>query len=145
MDIVDRATRSRIMSGIRGKDTRPELQVRSFLHRAGLRFCLHPKLPGKPDLVFPRFRTALFVHGCFWHRHEGCRLATTPSSNTLFWQKKFTENVNRDARKERQLEGLGWRVLVVWACELNDRELGRLATRIRKGATRGRSLGKPKR
>ena len=145
MDIVDRATRSRMMSGIRGKDTRPELMVRSFLHRAGLRFRLLPKLPGKPDLVFPRFRTAVFVHGCFWHRHEGCRFATIPTSNALFWQKKFTENVLRDARKEQQLEELGWRVLIVWACQLNDRELGKLATRIRKGATRGSSLGKARR
>jgi DNA mismatch endonuclease (patch repair protein) len=142
MDIVDRATRSRMMSGIRGKDTKPELQVRSFLHRAGLRFRLHVKLPGKPDLVFPRFRTAVFVHGCFWHRHEGCRFAATPASNALFWQKKFTENVVRDARKEKQLADLGWRVLIVWACQLNERELGKLATRIRKGMVGGRSLGK---
>ncbi|MFC3716506.1 very short patch repair endonuclease [Luteimonas soli] len=134
MDVVDRATRSRMMSGIRGKDTKPELAVRSFLHRAGLRFRLHARLPGKPDLVLPRYRTAVFVHGCFWHRHEGCRYATTPASNVEFWQEKFAANVQRDARAKQQLEEAGWRVETVWACQLGEAELSRLADRIRNNA-----------
>ncbi|GAB3309970.1 very short patch repair endonuclease [Luteimonas notoginsengisoli] len=138
MDVVDRATRSRMMSGIRGKDTKPELAVRSFLHRAGLRFRLHAKLPGKPDLVLPRYETVVFVHGCFWHRHEGCRYATTPASNVEFWQEKFAGNVQRDARVKRQLEEAGWRVETVWACQLGEQELAGLADRIRNGAPAGR-------
>jgi DNA mismatch endonuclease (patch repair protein) len=132
MDIVDRATRSRMMSGIRGKDTKPELIVRSFLHRAGLRFRLHAKLPGKPDLVFPKYRTVVFVHGCFWHRHEDCRYATTPASNPGFWQEKFAANVRRDAKVRQQLEDLDWRVLVIWGCQLNEQSLKGLSKEIRK-------------
>lgn len=141
MDVVDRVTRSRMMSGIRGKDTKPELVVRSFLHRAGLRFRLHVKLPGKPDLVFPKFRTVVFVHGCFWHRHPGCRYTTTPANNADFWRVKFAANVARDERVTRQLEEQGWRVLVVWACELEERKLLKLAATIRKG-NRGQGNGK---
>lgn len=122
-----------MMAGIRGKDTAPELAVRRFLHRAGLRFRLHARLPGKPDLVFPRYRVALFVHGCFWHRHPGCRYTTTPASNAAFWQQKFAENVSRDARVQRQLETLGWQVHVVWACQLSERELSALVATIRAG------------
>jgi DNA mismatch endonuclease (patch repair protein) len=133
MDVVDRATRSRMMSGIRGKNTKPELVVRSYLHRSGLRFRLHSKLPGKPDLVLPRYRAAVFVHGCFWHRHEGCRFTTTPASNAKFWAKKFADNVRRDAKVTAQLEKLGWRVLVIWACQLNESNLKGLAREIRKG------------
>lgn len=121
------------MAGICGKDTAPELAVRRFLHRAGLRFRLHARLPGKPDLVFPRYRVALFVHGCFWHRHPGCRYTTTPASNAAFWRQKFAENVSRDARVQRQLETLGWQVHVVWACQLSERELGALVATIRAG------------
>ncbi|MCX7513443.1 very short patch repair endonuclease [Frateuria hangzhouensis] len=133
MDIVDRPTRSRMMSGIRGKNTMPELTVRSFLHRAGLRFRLHAKLPGKPDLVFPKYRTVVFVHGCFWHRHEDCRYATTPASNPEFWQHKFAANVRRDAKVREQLAELGWRALVIWACQLNEPRLRALAMEIRQG------------
>ena len=138
MDVVDRATRSRMMSGIRGKDTKPELIVRSFLHRAGLRFRLHAKLPGKPDLVLPKHRAAVFVHGCFWHRHEGCRYATTPANNAAAWQEKFAANVRRDAKVRQQLEELGWRVLVIWSCELDERRLAKLAAAIKQDAPRGR-------
>lgn len=142
MDVVDQVTRSRMMSGIRGKDTKPELIVRSFLHRAGLRFRLHVKLPGKPDLVLRKYRTAIFVHGCFWHRHEDCRYATTPASNAKFWREKFAGNVQRDAQVKRQLEEQGWRVEVVWSCQLSQSELAKLASRIRKNATRGGGNGK---
>jgi DNA mismatch endonuclease (patch repair protein) len=132
MDVVDKATRSRMMSGIRGKDTQPERTVRSFLHRAGYRFRLHAKLPGKPDLVLPKYRTAVFVHGCFWHRHEGCRFCTTPANNALVWQEKFADNVRRDAKVRQQLEALGWKVLVVWSCELDSSSLQELAQKIRR-------------
>ena len=130
MDVVDRATRSRMMSGIRGRDTKPEKQVRSFLHRAGLRFRLHAPLPGKPDLVFPKHHAVVFVHGCFWHRHVGCRYATMPSSNAEFWQAKFDANVARDNRVSRQLRKEGWRVFVVWECRLSSSVLDSLARKI---------------
>ena len=98
-DIVDPETRSRMMSGIKGKNTRPELALRRALHARGFRYRLHDKrLPGKPDLILPRFRAAIFVHGCFWHRHEGCKYATTPATRPEFWQAKFRENAERDQR-----------------------------------------------
>jgi len=107
-DFLSPAERSDRMSRIRGKDTQPELTLRKVLHRLGLRYRLHGAgLPGKPDLVFPRYRTVVFVHGCFWHRHDGCNIATTPKSNTPFWLEKFEKNVARDARVATQLEALG--------------------------------------
>lgn len=106
------------MSGIRSRDTRPELAVRSLLHRMGFRFRLHRKdLPGKPDIVLPRYRVALFVHGCFWHQHSGCPLASNPSSNTVYWTPKLLRNLERDAENRAALEALGWRTGVVWECE----------------------------
>ena len=105
------------MSKVRQKNTTPELVVRKLLHAAGLRYVLHPRaLPGSPDLVFPKHRTALFVHGCFWHGHD-CRAGRSPSSNTSFWAAKIAENRSRDARKAAQLASQGWRVLVVWECQ----------------------------
>jgi DNA mismatch endonuclease, patch repair protein len=131
-DIVDRVTRSRMMSGIRGKDTRPELAVRRYLHREGLRFRLHdPKLAGKPDIVLPRYRVVVDVRGCFWHCHDGCRNATRPKSNSAFWTDKLRANVERDARNVAALEALGWRVFVVWECEAgNEDNLRRLVSMI---------------
>jgi DNA mismatch endonuclease (patch repair protein) len=133
MDVVDRATRSRMMSGIRGKDTKPELLVRRALHASGLRFRLHRKdLPGKPDIVLPRYQAAVLVHGCFWHRHTGCRYATTPSTNTAFWQNKLDGNAERDARQLRELRRLGWRTFVVWECQAHSLAfLDRLVAKIR--------------
>ena len=119
------------MSGIRGKNTKPELVVRSFLHRAGLRFRLHTQLPGKPDLVFPKYRTVVLVHGCYWHRHKGCRFATTPASNAAFWNEKFAANVRRDTVVKKVLRELGWQVRVIWACQLQERKLTTLEKRIR--------------
>ncbi len=136
-DIVDAATRSRMMANIRSKNTKPERIVRSFLHRAGLRFRLHADLPGKPDLVLPKYHAVVFVHGCFWHRHEGCRFATTPASNTAFWQEKFADNVRRDAGVEQQLKEMGWRVLVIWSCELDATRLEKLADVIVNEVKRG--------
>lgn len=124
MDIVDRQTRSRMMSGIRSRNTKPEILVRSWMHRHGLRFRLHRSdLPGTPDLVFPKYRTALFVHGCFWHRHPGCRFATTPRTNTRFWRLKFRANVRRDRMNLAALRQLGWHVVTVWECEIDARHL----------------------
>lgn len=119
VDVVDQATRSRMMSGIQGKNTKPELLVRKYLHLRGLRFRLHvKKMPGTPDLVFPKYKTVVFVHGCFWHRHTGCKFATNPSSREHFWANKLSENVARDAYQIAILTELGWRVFVVWECEL---------------------------
>jgi DNA mismatch endonuclease, patch repair protein len=118
-DTVDYATRSRMMAGIHGANTRPERLLRSGLHRAGYRFVLHSaRLPGRPDIVLPKFRTAILVHGCFWHAHGGCRYYRVPATREVFWRKKFASNVARDARNVAELRGDGWRVLVVWECAL---------------------------
>lgn len=121
MDIFTSEKRSAIMSRIRSKDTRPELRVRKAAHAMGLRFRLHKKtLPGTPDLVFKSRRIALYVHGCFWHRHGGCRLATHPKSNVEFWAAKFDRNVSRDAMVKHDMDALGWRVVVIWECETKN-------------------------
>lgn len=123
VDIVDLQTRSRMMSAIRGQDTKPEIQLRKALHAAGLRFRLHRKdLPGRPDLVLPQYGAAVFVHGCFWHRHQGCRFATDPATRPEFWQKKFAGNVERDRRSAIELQRMGWRVATIWECAI--RKLG---------------------
>ena len=112
-----------MMAAIRGKDTKPEMVVRRFLHRAGFRFRLHVKdLPGKPDIVLPRYRTVILVHGCYWHRHPGCHFATTPKTNSAFWLDKFEKNVERDRRNVEQLEKAGWRVIIAWECEVKSPE-----------------------
>lgn len=121
VDVVDRRTRSRMMASIGPTNTAPEIAVRRYLHAAGLRFRLHDKgLPGRPDVVLPGHRVAIFIHGCFWHRHPGCRYATTPASNATFWHDKFKSNVRRDKAKRELLEQQGWTVLVVWECEARD-------------------------
>ncbi|MGP1308875.1 MAG: very short patch repair endonuclease [Phycisphaerales bacterium] len=127
--------RSWNMSRIRGKDTKPELLVRSLIHRMGYRFRLHVAgLPGKPDVVLPRLRTVIFVHGCFWHRHAGCPKAYTPKSRTEFWQRKFDCNVERDQAAVDALSAMEWRVLTVWECELAD--ISRLRRRLRAALRR---------
>lgn len=137
-DIVDRATRSRMMSGIRGKNTKPELIVRSHLHRSGLRFRLHRKLPGRPDLVLPKYGAAVFVNGCFWHGHD-CGAFRIPKTRSDFWEAKIMGNRARDARVNLELRRLGWKTFTVWECELRNQSdsnlsktLNRLAARIRK-------------
>jgi DNA mismatch endonuclease (patch repair protein) len=121
MDHLDPEQRSANMSKVRGRNTSPEVRVRRVAHRMGLRFRLHREdLPGTPDLVFPKHRLALFVHGCFWHRHPACRRASTPSTRTEFWNTKFAANVTRDERQQAELRSAGWRVLVIWECELKD-------------------------
>ncbi len=109
------------MSRIGPKDTKPEMVVRRLVHALGYRFRLHRRdLPGSPDLVFPRLRKVVFVHGCFWHRHPGCKKATSPKTRVDFWQRKFSMNVDRDARKEDELRKQGWDVRTVWECETRD-------------------------
>lgn len=119
MRIPTTPQRSRMMSSIRGKDTRPERTLRTLLFAEGFRYRLHVRsLPGSPDLVLPKYKAVIFVHGCFWHRHENCRYATTPKANGEFWSRKFEGNVARDARHIEQLRKLGWRVAIVWECAL---------------------------
>jgi DNA mismatch endonuclease (patch repair protein) len=119
-DRISRQKRSWNMSRIRGRNTKPELIVRSLLHRMGFRYRLHVRtLPGCPDIVLPKYKVILLVHGCFWHRH-GCKSTATPKSNTLFWKTKFDGNVARDAVVVKQLRACGWRVLTIWACKVND-------------------------
>ena len=123
-DIVDPATRSRMMSGIGGRNTKPELVVRKALFAAGFRFRLHRKdLPGRPDIVLPGRRIAVFVHGCFWHAHRGCRYAKTPASRREIWEAKLAANVERDRRAIDALLSAGWRVLVVWECATRSAEM----------------------
>ena len=123
-DRISRAHRSWNMSRIKSRDTAPEKMVRSSLHRAGFRFRLHPKgLPGKPDIVLPKYRTAIFVHGCFWHRHQGCRFAYTPKTRKRFWLNKLLANRARDRRKTLELQTLGWNVVTIWECEASCPDL----------------------
>ncbi len=120
VDTLTPAQRSERMSRIRSRDTKPEIALRKALHGLGFRFRLRKTgLPGKPDLVLPKYRCVIFVHGCFWHRHPECKVATTPKSNTGFWVEKFTRNVERDRRVSRQLEDDGWHVIVVWECDVD--------------------------
>lgn len=122
-DTLTAAARSALMSRIRGTNTKPEIVVRSLLHRMGFRFSLHRRdLPGSPDIVLPRHATVVFVHGCFWHRQARCKGATTPNSRVDFWQDKFAKNVARDKRNRRDLRRLGLKVGVVWECELKKPE-----------------------
>jgi len=120
-DVVDKPTRSRMMAGIKGRNTKPELRLRTLLHSAGFRYRIHAdNLPGKPDLVFRRHHAVILVQGCFWHRHSGCRWATTPASNAGFWAEKLGKNVERDVRNISELQALGWRVGTVWECALRQ-------------------------
>lgn len=129
-DIVSAEKRSEMMSGIRSKDTRPELQVRQYLHSRGFRFRLHdPKLPGKPDIVMSKRGTVIFVHGCFWHWHD-CRYFKLPMSRTPFWREKLAGNKQRDSQNRMKLEEMGWRVIVVYECALRDSPAATLANLV---------------
>lgn len=131
MDRLDKSRRSWNMGRIKGRDTVPEIAVRSILHRAGFRFRLHRKdLPGRPDIALPGRKIVIFVHGCFWHRHKGCKYSYTPKSNVAFWQDKFESNVARDRKNAKDLKAVGWRVVVVWECEIGKPEL--LEARLKK-------------
>lgn len=120
-DIVSPAKRSLMMAGIKGKNTKPEILIRSALHRKGFRFRIHQKsLPGNPDLVFPKYKAVVFVHGCFWHGHT-CSLFKMPSTRTEFWENKIAGNRSNDAKKEGELRASGWRILVIWECSLRGK------------------------
>lgn len=134
-DTLDPVDRSARMARIRGKDSKPELVVRSLVHNMGFRYRLHRKdLPGTPDLVFGGRRKVIFVHGCFWHRHADpeCRLARLPKSRLDFWGPKLERNVERDAENSRRLQLLGWRELVIWECQIGRPKLPELAERVRE-------------
>ncbi|WP_231941763.1 very short patch repair endonuclease [Candidatus Desulfovibrio trichonymphae] len=121
MDKISRETRSRNMANIKGKNTKPEKLVRSVLHGMGFRFRLHvKKLPGSPDIVLPRYKSLIFVHGCFWHGHEGCKRATIPTTRADFWRTKISSNKERDAQNLADLAKLGYRCLIIWQCEMKD-------------------------
>lgn len=117
MDIVSKEVRSQMMAAIRSKNTSPEIRVRKLLHRNGFRYRLHPsELPGKPDIILPRYRVCIFVQGCFWHRHPGCKYSTTPKTREDFWATKFDQNMARDDRNQGELLLRGWRVIEIWEC-----------------------------
>lgn len=134
-DTLSKKQRSAVMSRVRSADTKPEWILRCGLHRLGFRYRLGNRhLPGRPDLAFPKYRSVVLVHGCYWHRHPGCKDASMPKSNVAFWTRKFTENVERDRRMERELAARGWRVMVVWECELlhhTVETIGRVAQWLR--------------
>lgn len=124
MDNLTPEERSKLMGLVKSKDTKPEMRVRRGLFAMGLRYRLQGKnLPGRPDIVFNKYRTVVFVHGCFWHRHPGCKKTRTPKSNVSFWEKKFEANVVRDKSVLEQYERLGWTVVTIWECETEDEEL----------------------
>ena len=115
--------RSRNMSAIKSKNTKPEIKVRKVLHSMGYRFRLHSKdLPGSPDIVLPKYKTVIFVHGCFWHRHKNCKYASTPKTRQEFWNKKFEENIKRDLEIQDKIKNLDWRSVVIWECETKNIE-----------------------
>ncbi len=133
-DIVNRETRSRMMSGIKGKDTKPEMVIRKGLHALGFRYRLHDKgLPGKPDLVFPAYRAVVMVHGCFWHRHE-CSLFKWPSTRKEFWQEKISRNADRDRKNAALLESMGWKILTIWECAVRGRDALEISEVVTKAA-----------
>ena len=115
--------RSRNMSAIKSKNTKPEIVVRKMLYALGYRFRLHRKdLPGSPDIVLPKYKTVIFVHGCFWHRHENCKYASTPKTRKEFWNKKFTTNIERDIQIQEKIKNIDWRSVVIWECETKNIE-----------------------
>jgi len=143
-DILSPEQRSAMMSRVRDRDTKPEWILRCALHRLGFRYTLgNNHLPGKPDLVLPKYGTVIFVHGCFWHRHPGCKDASTPKGNSRFWRNKFSKNVRRDRRVAKTLSEAGWQVLVVWECQLEnetvetiERVVGSLRERVPRDSRR---------
>ncbi|WP_373325794.1 very short patch repair endonuclease [Sporomusa paucivorans] len=142
MDIWSREKRSEVMAKIKSKDTKPEKAVRSLLHRMGYRFRIHRKdLPGRPDIILPKYRAVIFVHGCFWHLHEGCRDGTVPKTGTGKWREKLENNVARDKRNIGQLEELGWRVLTLWECEI-EKKPEKIRQRLEAFINEGRDCSK---
>lgn len=132
MDIWTTSKRSKVMSRIRGKNTKPELKLRSALFSLGYRFRIHVNtLPGKPDIVLPKFKLIIFVHGCFWHYHRKCKEGRIPSTNSIYWKQKLEKNVFRDRKSIQQLRKIGWKVITVWECEI-ERKIDSVVNRILK-------------
>lgn len=131
MDIVDRQKRSEMMSKVPRRDTSPEIKIRKILHKAGYRFRVQRKdLPGTPDIVLPKYKIVIFVHGCFWHQHDNCRKSRRPTTRVEFWNEKLDKNIARDKNKSDQLKALGWKVITVWECEIKNKEIVSLAERL---------------
>ena len=127
-------TRSKIMSRIKGKNTSPEVKVRSFLHKMGFRYRLHKKnLPGVPDLTLTKYKAVIFIHGCFWHQHYGCKHSGIPLSTQNYWEPKLKKTIKRDQEHQKIYEKMGWRVLIIWECEVSEENLKKLAIKIRGG------------
>ncbi len=135
-DVFSTQERSAIMAKVKSGNTRPELVIRSMIHRMGYRFRLHRRdLPGSPDIVLPKLRKVIFVHGCFWHGHEGCPRSARPVQNAVFWDKKLSRNIQRDNANLSKLEELGWTCLIIWTCEMKDRE--RVSRRLKEFLSSG--------
>lgn len=130
-DVHDKATRSYNMSRIKGKDTKPEMLVRKFLHANGYRYRLHSKdLPGKPDIVLPKYRTIIFINGCFWHGHEGCKFANIPKSNQDYWMTKIVNNISKDSKNIKELKQIKWNVITIWECNLKPKKQRRTLEKL---------------
>lgn len=139
-DTIPKEIRSRVMQKIRGRDTKPELTVRSYLHRAGLRYRLHARdLPGCPDVLLPKYRAVVFVQGCFWHQHPSvdCPHTGVPRTNRAYWEPKLARTRDRDALRQAELRNMGWRVFVVWECEIDDKRLETLISDVRGDSAHG--------
>ena len=122
-DVLTKEQRHYNMSRIRSKNTKPEEMVRKYLFSQGFRYRKNdPRYPGKPDIVLPKYKTIVFIHGCFWHQHPGCKAARIPDTNSFFWQEKFKKNILRDAEEQRELEEMGWHVIVLWECEISSKK-----------------------
>ena len=133
MDNLTTTQRSQCMAKVKCKDTKPEKAIRSLLHRMGYRFRIHRRdLPGNPDIVLPKYKKVIFVHGCFWHGHEGCPRAKRPTSNKTFWENKLTKNIDRDRKNQLTLKELGWSYLVIWECQIKNTHLVKLGNRLEK-------------
>lgn len=133
MDTYSREIRSRTMAAIKGKDTKPEIYVRKLLHSLGYRYRLHKKtLPGSPDLVLEKYKTVIFINGCFWHRHRGCKFSKNPKNNKKYWKEKFKENIKRDDLNYKKLKRLGYKALVIWECETRPAKINVLTRKIFK-------------
>lgn len=132
-DVLSKEQRKKCMSHIKSKDTKPEIMVRHFLFTNGFRYRLHKKdMPGKPDIVLPKYKTVIFINGCFWHGHEGCKYATLPKANHDFWLSKITGNIERDKATYLTLRGLGWKVIEIWQCQLKPKTKNQTLNNLKK-------------
>lgn len=132
-DVVSPEKRSNMMAGIKGKNTKPEILIRKALHAQGFRFRLHnSQLPGKPDIILPKYKTVILVNGCFWHGHLNCRLFRLPKSRTQFWEEKINGNIARDMKNQKALAGAGWRQIIIWECALKNKKISQIESVVEK-------------